>query len=69
MHKSPESEIPAEFFAKTMKCSEHFAYNFADFRPLSSKKSGLHEKSSSNFTSHETKFCQGETQGARGANI
>ena len=72
--KSSESEIPVIFFADIgEKCGENLAIRkkFADFCPSSSKKSGrqkLHEKSSTNFTSHETKLFHREALGAGGPN-
>ena len=70
MDKSPESKIQVKFFADIgEKCGEHLAKHFADFRPSISAKNGrkkFHEKSSTNFTIHETKFFHRETLGAWG---
>ena len=70
MKEIPESEIQAKFFADTgEKCSENLAKNFADFRPLISRKSGrkkFHEKSSTYSTKDETKFFHREILGSGG---
>ena len=53
------------------KRGENLAKFLADFHPSVSKKSGrktFHEKSSTNSTSHETKFIHCETLGAWGHN-
>ena len=68
--KNPESEIAAKNFANVgEKRGENLAKFLADFRPSISKKSGrkkFHEKSSTNSTSHETKFFHCKTLGAWG---
>ena len=67
MKEFPESEIQAKFFADVgEKRSENLAKNFADFRPLISRKSGykkFHEKSSTFSTRDETKFFHREILG------
>ena len=67
MKAFPESEIQAKFFADAgEKRSENLAKNFADFRPLISRKSGckkFHEKSSTFSTRDETKFFHREILG------
>ena len=69
MKETPESEIQTKFFADTgEKRSELLARNFADFRPLISRKSGrkkFHEKSMRD----ETKFFHREILGVGGPNI
>ena len=67
--KSSESEILAKIFADMgeKRCSENLATVFIDVHPSISRKSPrkkFHEKSSTNFTSQETKFFQCETLGA-----
>ena len=69
--KSPESEILAKFLADAGgKCGEKLAKKFSPhFRPSISRKSGrkkFDEKSSTNPTSHETKFFCRKTLGAWG---
>ena len=76
MKKFPESEIQGEFFRrrgrKTQRIfgetfySENLAKNFADFRPLISRKSGckkFHEKSSTFSTRDETRVFHREIPG------
>ena len=62
-----ESEIQTKMFADAgEKRSENLARNFADFRPLISRKSGckkFHEKSSAFFTRDETNFFHREILG------
>ena len=70
MKETPKSEIQAKFFADTgEKRSEILAKNFADFRPLISRKSGrkkFHEKSPTFSTRDETKFFHREILGVGG---
>ena len=70
MKEIPESEIQARFFADTgEKRSEILAKNVADFRPLTSRKSGrkkFHEKSSTFSTKDKTKFFHREILGVGG---
>ena len=68
--KSPESKIPAKFFADMgEKCGEKMAKFFADFRPSISKKRGrkkFHEKLATNSAGREIKFFHRETLGVGG---
>ena len=68
MPKSPKSETLAKTFADMgEKHGENLANFFGDFCPSISRKSvhkKFHEKSSTNSTSHETKFFHRETLGA-----
>ena len=67
MKQFPESKIQAKFFADAgEKRSENLAKNFAEFRPLISRKSGrkkFHKKSSTFSTRDETKFFHREILG------
>ena len=73
MPKSPESEIPAKFFANMgEKCGEKMAKNFADFRPSISRKSGrkkFHEKLATDSAGREIKFFHRETLGVWGHKV
>ena len=70
MGTSPESEIQAKVFGDIgEKCGENLAKHFADFRPSIPRKNArkkFHEKSSTNFTSHENKILSLRDSGSWG---